>query len=229
MQNPHAVSLAVLAGHGDRGRDAFDLAGAVFHGTAFCLARDLFITAAHVYRAAEGDGEVALARLTRGRVQAQTVREADVFDDIDVALLVCPNLEAELLPVSFAPQSFLADVFSYGYPFGLEMPNWYLRAFRGHVVTRRTLPLLPGRPPGYELSFVPPPGLSGAPLLVSSAGGEAITGMVLQHHKAEIGDRSMELGLALDIEELLTLASGVVGGNIAERLYGRPRLIRDGA
>jgi hypothetical protein len=227
MQNPHAVSLAVIAGTGDRDRNAFDLAAAVFHGTAFCLARDLFITAAHVYRAAQGDGEVAVARLTRGQVQAQTVRDAEVFDDIDVALLMCPNLWAELLPVSFGPQTFLADVFCYGYPFGLEMPNWYLRAFRGHVVTRRSLPAPLGGAPGYELSFVPPPGLSGAPLLVSSAGGEAVTGMVLKHHRAELGDRSMDLGLALDIEELLTRDSRLVGGSIAEKLYGRPRLIRN--
>jgi hypothetical protein len=108
------------------------------------------------------------------------------------------------------------------------MPNWYLRAFRGHVVTRRTLTILPGNPPGYELSFVPPPGLSGAPLLVPSADGEAVAGIVLKHHKAEFRERTMELGLALDIEELLTLDSRLVGGSIAEHLYNRPRLIRNG-
>jgi hypothetical protein len=227
MQNPHAVSLAVLAGRGDRDLDAFELNFGLFHGTAFCLAPDLFVTAAHVYGAAQGEGEVALARLTRPRVQAQTVRDAEVFEHLDLALLVCPNLEAEILPVSFAAQSFLAEVVPYGYPFGLEMPNYYLRAFRGHVVTRRSLTILPGAPPGYELSFVPPPGLSGAPLLLPAGGGEAVTGIVLKHHKAEFQDRSMELGLALDIEELLTLDSRILGGSIAERLYGQPRLVRD--
>src|SRR5688572_25657748 len=107
MQNPHAVSLAVLAGRGDRDRNAFDLNFGLFHGTAFCLAPELFVTAAHVYNDAQGDGEVALARLTPARPQAQTVRDAEVFDDIDLALLVCPNLEAEILPVSFAAQTFL--------------------------------------------------------------------------------------------------------------------------
>jgi hypothetical protein len=227
MQNPHAVSLAVLAGRGDRHADAFELNFGLFHGTAFCLAPDLFVTAAHVYEAARGDGEVALARLTKAHVQAQTVRDVEVYEHLDLALLRCPNLGAEILPVSFAPQSFLTEVVTYGYPFGLEMPNYYLRAFRGHVVTRRTLTILPGAPPGYELSFVPPPGLSGAPLLLPVAGGEMVTGVVLKHHKAEFQDRSMELGLALDIEEVLTLDSRILGGTIAQQLYRRPQLIRN--
>ncbi len=59
--NPHAVNLAVLAGQGDREDKVFDLNYGVFHGTAFCLAPHLFLTAAHVFRDAQADGDVALA------------------------------------------------------------------------------------------------------------------------------------------------------------------------
>ena len=156
------------------------------------------------------------------------VKDSELFDDIDLALLHCPGLLAEILPVNFAALGFLVDVFAIGFAFGLEPPVFHLRAFKGHVVNRRELTIVPGRPPGYEVSFVPPPGLSGAPLLTSLPGGLAsVTGVILQHHTAEFRDRKMDLGLALDIEEILTLESRIVGGSIAERLFRQPRLQRE--
>lgn len=169
-----------------------------------------------------------MARLTPGNFYAQTVQDFEIFDDIDLALLYCSNLSAEILPFSLTPLNFLMDVFTMGFPFGFEPPFYYIRAFKGHVVTRRGLTSLPGVPAGYELSFVPPPGLSGAPLLILLPDGSpVVTGMVLQHHTAEYRERRMKLGLALDIEELLTLESRIVGGSIAERLFNRQRLIRN--
>ena len=114
-----------------------------------------------------------------------------------------------------------------GFAFGLEPPVFHIRAFKGYVVNRRELNRLGGCPPGYELSFVPPPGLSGAPFLTYLPdGAPAVTGIILYHHTAEIGERKMELGLALDIEEILTLESKLSGGSIAERLFRRQQLRR---
>lgn len=230
--NPHAVNLAVLAGRGDHDKNAFDLSHGVFYGTAFCLAPDVFLTAAHVFRGAAADCDVALARLTPERLQVQPVQDSEVFDDIDLAILACPNLEAEILPFQFRALGFLNDVFSMGFAFGFEATGnpdapyvYQLRAFKGYIVNRRGLTNLRGVPPGYELSFVPPVGLSGAPLVRALEDGtEAVTGMIPTHHTAEFQDRQMELGLALDIEELLTLESRIVGGSIAERLFRRPRI-----
>lgn len=230
--NPLGMNLAVLAGHGDGTDGLFDLHRGEFHGTAFCLAPELFITAAHVYEAAAGTGQVALARLGPSAQQIRPVRDADVFPDIDLALMHCPNLTAEILPMNFEPLHWLTDVFSFGYAFGLEVAAgpgkahvYHLRAFRGHIVTRRGLTQLKGVPPGYEVSFVPPPGLSGAALLVMQPDGvQVVTGVVLKHHVAELAERRMELGLAVDSEELLTLESRLVGGSVAERLFGRDKI-----
>jgi hypothetical protein len=228
--NAYAVSLAVVAGRGNRETRVFDLNYGLFHGTAFCLAPHLFLTAGHVYREAAGDGEVAVTRIAPGNQQAEAVQDAEVFDQIDLALLLCPNLAAEILPFHFGPLDFLTDVFSLGYAFGLEPPVSHLRAFKGHVVTRRSLTVLPGRPPGYETSFVSPAGLSGAPLLTTVFGGApVVVGMMLQHHTAEYRERRMELGLALDIEELLTIDSRILGGSVAERLFRRARVVRGNA
>jgi hypothetical protein len=227
--NSRAVNCAVLAGRTNRQNRVFDLNYGVFHGTAFCLAPNLFLTAGHVFRDAQGDGEeVAVARLTPGSHHGVAVQDFELFEDIDLALLHCPGLQAEILPFNFDPLEFLVDVFAMGFAFGLEPPFFHLRAFKGYVVNRRSLTSLRGHPPGYELSFVPPPGLSGAPLLTSFPGGpDAVTGVILQHFTAEFNGRRMELGLALDIGEILTLESKILGGSIAERLFRQTRIRRE--
>jgi hypothetical protein len=224
--NAYAVNLAVVAGHGNLETQRFELNYGLLHGTAFCLAPSLFLTAGHVYQDAKEDGQVALARLTPVQQQVVTVQDAEVFENIDLALLLCPNLSAEILPFHFSPLEYLTDVFPIGYPFGLEPPMYHMRAFKGYVVTRRGLKTLTGNPPGYEISFVPPPGMSGAPLLISIDSSPKIVGMILQHHTAEYRERRMDLGLALDIEEILTLESRITGGSIAELLFRRPRIVR---
>jgi hypothetical protein len=160
---------------------------------------------------------------------------AEVFDHLDLALLRCPTLEAEILPIHFDSLGYLEDVFAAGYPFGFELtpPTLHLRAFKGYVVTRRGLDRLPWREDDsqsprrtafYELSFLPPAGLSGAPLLTLRVGGApAVVGVVLGQHRAEQGGSSMQLGLALAIEALLTIESEIIGGSIAELLFQRPR------
>src|SRR2546426_6221886 len=126
--NAHAVSLAVVAGKGDREKKIFNLSYGVFHGTAFCLAPHLFLTAGHVYRDAKLDGEVAVARLGPGQLQAEAVDDAEVFEAIDLAILRCPTLAAEVIPFPFPPLEYLPDVFSLGSPFGLNPPVWHMRA-----------------------------------------------------------------------------------------------------
>jgi hypothetical protein len=226
FMNAHRASLAVLAGNGDPLDGQFSLERGEFHGTAFCMTPGLFVTAAHVYQDARGAGGVALARLGPD-TDIRPVRDAEVFPEVDLALMSCPGLEAEVMKFVFEPLPFLADVFAIGYAFGSEISTregephvYHLRAFKGHVVTRRGLTRLPGVPPGYEVSFVPPPGLSGAALLIRQGEEVAAVGIVQTHHTAELAGRRMDLGLAVDSEELLTLHSRLVGGSIAEKLFG---------
>jgi hypothetical protein len=142
-------------------------------------------------------------------------------------ILKCPGLQVRALDFDFSPLQYLSEVVACGFPFGLTNAGdtyvKYLRAFAGNVVTRRGLTEFPSVPPGYETSFVPPPGLSGAPLL-SIGNGVSIRGMILREHVVELQhapERKMTLGIALDIEELLTLNSRLVGGSVAKVLFGR--------
>jgi hypothetical protein len=235
--NVYAVNLAVVAGQADPSDPILALSRAEFHGTAFGLAPGLFLTAGHVYKdALAGGGKVTLFRLTPGDVSGHFVEDAQVFDHIDLALLYCPKLQAEILPFAFEPLKYLTSVVSLGYAFGLTLfapdkPGVYvLRAFRGHVVTRRGLTELPGVPSGYEVSLVPPPGLSGAPLLVTQDKDAVVVGVILKHHTAELAGRTMDLGLALDAEELLTVSSPLLGGSLASEVFGlEPLPPRDGS
>jgi hypothetical protein len=234
----NAAHLAVVSGPDDQSGNRFDLSRGEFYGTAFALAPRLFATALHVYRDAAANGaKVALGRIMTKATQVVMVTDAEEFAQIDLAILQCPGLEAPRLPFEFTPLEYLNEVGAMGFPFGVTLqaigPHvQILRAFKGHIVTRRGLTELSAiAPVGYETSFVPPPGLSGAPLL-SLDMKLAVRGMILREFTAELPhapERKMTLGIALDIEELLTLDSRLVGGSVAEFLFKRKRVPkRDG-
>jgi hypothetical protein len=231
---PHAANLAVVAGARDKSDGLFDLSRGEFHGTAFAIAPGLFLTAGHVYKDAAASGHsVALGRLTPENVEGAEIRDAEVFESIDLALLQCPTLEAQILMMKFGPPlSWFDDVYAMGWGFGLDVGTreinrhtYQLRAFKGYVVNRRGLTELPGVPPGYEVSFVPPPGLSGAPLVQVDGVTKWVRGIVLKQYAVEVGERRMDLGVALDVQELLTLDSRIVGGSFAS-LFGLEKLPR---
>lgn len=217
-----------------------DLSRFEIYGTAFPLAPSLglFGSALHVYQQAadyaarQAQGLVAIGRIMGGAEQTVAVTDKEEFPGIDFVMLRCPGLQTPRLQFDFTPLDYLSKVAACGFPFALTNAGGasvkYLRAFSGNVVTRRGLTELPSVPPGYETSFVPPPGLSGAPLL-SIGDAVSIRGVILREHVVELQhapERKMTLGIALDIEELLTLNSRLVGGSIAKVLFGRDSVDR---
>ncbi|HEX2833948.1 MAG TPA: hypothetical protein VHW00_13135 [Thermoanaerobaculia bacterium] len=232
--------LAVVSGAA--GQDRYlDLARPEIFGTAFPLAPSLglFCTALHVYQqaaeyaASQQNGLVVVGRIMGSPEQSIPVADREEFPGIDFVILKCPGLQVPRLDFDFTPLDYLSEIVACGFPFGVTLtqggpPVKYLRAFSGTVVTRRGLTEFPLVPPGYETSFVPPPGLSGAPLL-TIRDGVAIRGVILREHVVELGhapERKMMLGIALDIEELLTLNSRLAGGSVAKILFGREPLDR---
>ena len=238
----NATHLAVISGAPDPDNPALlDLARAEIFGTAFPISPSLglFATAHHVYRdaaeyaASKTNGSVAIGRIMTKIQQIVFVEDKEEYPAIDFALLKCTGLKTPKLAFDFRPLDYLDEVFACGFPFAItvvqaEAYAYYLRAFAGHIVTRRGLTELPAIPPGYETTFVPPPGLSGAPLI--TAGSHlAIRGIVLKEHIAELAhvpERKMNLGIALDIEELLTIDSRLVGGSVARMIFERDKLDR---
>lgn len=142
----------------------------VIYGTAFPIAPGLFVTAGHVADDARADGMIGLAHIgPEGGVRVSSVPDYEVFSGIDLAVMSCPDLSGlPAMPLDFNHQLTLLDpAYAIGYPWSLD-PEWVTvvpRGFRGHVVTRRETYQLPAQPPGYELSFLTPKGMSGAPLV----------------------------------------------------------------
>ena len=77
-----------------------------------------------------------------------------------------------MLPIDFGRLKMFDEVTAIGFPFSIdpERLTWICRGFKGHVVTSREMYHISAQPPGYELSFVPPPGLSGAPTRLQGIG-----------------------------------------------------------
>lgn len=230
----HNTHLAVLSGQGDTKTGLFELSRAELFGTAFPLAPPLFLTAWHVYDQAASSGkQVAVGRIMTNPEHIVPVKDYELFPEIDLAILLCPDLKVGKLDFHFDALSYLAEVAAFGFGFALTIgtsgpPLKILRAFRGQIVTRRGLTVDDGMPPsnnvppGYEYSFVPPPGHSGAPLLSIWRDREpTISGVVLKHHTAEHDGRRMDVGVALDIEEILTIDSKLVGGYVAKKIFRR--------
>jgi hypothetical protein len=235
VADPIRDHLAVLAGKPEQTPgQAFDLVAPVIYGTAFALTPELVVTAAHVRRNAQESGLLAVGRYTQatGEIAIHLATDSEPFDGIDLALLQCPGLNAPVMPFDFGPLAYFEPVRAIGFPFSIDPQQLVLvmRGFSGTVVTRRQLFHLPGEPAGYEVSFASLLGLSGAPLLAlpKHDGRETplpkVCGMMIENHTVQQGDDRIQIGVALDTKELLRIESRLVGGSIAERIFGTARL-----
>jgi len=229
------LHLAVVAGRPAADGSAFDLASPVFFGTAFPVLPGVFVTAAHVVNAAQATGgSLALFRSGPGEpvrpMPIQMVDDVEVFEGLDLALLKC-NGHAHLLPIPplFEPLEVLQPVTCVGFAVGVdaEYQTYVHRAFAGHVVTRRELyHMKPDQPPGYELSFVTPPGLSGAPLVIHTSEGAFFAGYIVHWWRTELEGAEYRFGVAVASDVLLSVESRIVGGPLAIALGDRPRPLR---
>jgi hypothetical protein len=200
----------------------------VIYGTAFPVAPGYFATASHVLRDAAADGEPVLSLVEGAGAEFKMYRitQAERVDAIDFALLECPSL-AHLapLPIDFDRRlGMLRSASAVGFPVAVEAEYVHAiaRGFAGYVVCRRELYHLPGQPPGYELSFSAPQGLSGAPLISAelSNGEPFCYGWIVQQGTLGVGDEKTAVGVAVSVETLLSVNSKMLNRPLAA-LWGR--------
>jgi hypothetical protein len=197
------------------------------YGTAFPIASGVFATAAHVMTAAKADGTPGLSYMTAAgdNMMLHEIKDYEIVSAIDLALISCPSL-AKLppLPIDFdRTLDFLANASALGFPLAMEAEfvTCIPRAFGGHIVCRRELYHLPGQPAGYEVDFATPEGLSGAPLISTHFGKAFCYGYIIQQSRLGIGDRTTDVGIAVDIRALLSSKSAYAPGGQLARLFGR--------
>lgn len=229
------LHLAVVAGGPAADGSAFELASPVFFGTAFPILPGVFVTAAHVVRAArDSGGKVAFCRTGPRRSEIPSavhlVDDVELFDGLDLALVKCAGHSNLVpLPLLFEPLDVLTPVTAVGFAVGVDVQyqTFVHRAFAGHIVTRRGLyHLQPDQPPGYELSFVTPPGLSGAPLVIRTADGAFVAGHIVHWWRVELEGAEYRFGIAVASEALIGVTSAIVGGSLVRALSGEPRPLR---
>jgi hypothetical protein len=209
-----------------RGAGAYETKKPIIYGTAFPVGDGLFVTADHVVKDAAADGALALSVLSgAGRmIQPFLADYIERVAGIDLAVIKCAALRhLNCVSVDFdRPLGLLAPVSAVGFPLALD-PQFVTvspRAFGGVVVTRRRLFHLPGQPPGYEVSFFAPQGLSGAPLVSVAHGAPRCYGVVIQQASIGAGSEVTPVGIAVGIEALLSVVDGSTGRPFAS-FFGR--------
>lgn len=117
-------SLPIFAGQAQDDK-TFKPAAPYIYGTAFPIWHGgIFITAAHVYKSAAAAGHVVIGRFAThdGGIPAYFVDHAELWDDLDLAIVRCPML-ASFPPVPVDLESHLEvfdEVSALGYPFSVD-------------------------------------------------------------------------------------------------------------
>lgn len=138
------------------------------YGTAFYLNNSIFMTCAHTIKNAYENPLVAIGFLNeRNTVSYMSVIEKEIFEEVDAGLLVASVDRAKPLRWLNHTLVMLDEVVSVGFPFGYDRKNLqlYTRSFKGYISMVGNYFTFVSKPPIYELSYMCPKGISGAPLL----------------------------------------------------------------
>jgi hypothetical protein len=225
-------------------------------GSAFSIGGDYFLTAGHVARAAAAcpGGAVAVVPDSRGDLRPARIVDSEILEgDVgllraDVATIGSASMDSSGSFYCLQWQTKQLNPFEIvrvvGYAYGVhtvdERRSLVVRGFQGHV-TSHLMEFKPvgwkGSPfPVYELSFVAPLGLSGAPLL-NASGTVQVHGVVIGNSESRMlvhrsDERLTEegavstlenyevltLGIAVDASYVLALRSNLLGKPIRDHL-----------
>jgi len=250
LTSGYSISLPVFAGVEVDG-GAFRIEGEV-QGTAFALGGNYMLTARHVASGIPRSGKnqmVVGLQEPDGHFKAARVSSVEELD-ADLALLevefLVPGSDAWFHRFGWreAPIEPFEAVRTVGYAYGMQTigdrKSVVVRGFQGHIVSRLT----EFKPVGwtgssfavYELSFVAPRGLSGAPLM-NSQGTATVHGVVIGNSESKMmvfrseervnepaGVTAVEqyealtLGVAVVASEVLSQESRVLGSSIKQHL-----------
>jgi hypothetical protein len=212
----------------------------ILRGTCFSLGNGIFITAAHV---AAGALEYNYSAVGVWEEQYKFYffgkQNVEIFDRFDLAILKTNNSPNNVCQFMWEPSPQPAGILvrAPGFAHGLDLEQnaLILRNFTGFIVSSLTrCRNIEARCGGYELTFVAPIDLSGAPLLtaenniigyitgVASSGTEVNTSERVDENSKEIirtkEYERINFGIAVRSEAILELESQLLGGNVINYL-----------
>lgn len=159
-------------------------------GTAFAIGPDTFLTAGHVIEQLR-DVDIALTYRVDDALALALVTDYEIHKSADIAVVKATGIPLiGAFPWQEDELPRLQDVMTCGYPYAFDPDTGIVdvRAFKGHIVTPMKYRNIVSRPSAYEVSFLCPRGLSGAPLILPSQGKQAasICGVVIANHRTEM-------------------------------------------
>lgn len=173
-----------------------DATGFKVYGSAFCVGGNLFMTAGHCIVNAKTHPVWGVGRLNTSSLQwfAHPATDSEIHDTLDIGLIQAEVADVSTFPWVLEEMPGLMDVKTAGYTDGFDPKSSILniKSFKGYVLAGQPLYDHPGSPRGYELSFVVPMGLSGAPTL-EDRNDLKVRGVI-------IGQRRTEMTLDVDEE-----------------------------
>lgn len=241
-------------------QDVYQMAGQI-EGTCFSIGGDIFLTAGHVVQTLQASDLVPVIGVfdSHGHAQqAVPVIEMEVLrcdlGILKVGAIHPPENDCVAhLPWAGRPLGQLDSVQSLGYAYGIHQiegrTSIIQRAFRGYVVSDP----VDFKPMGYsgdpfhvyEVSFSAPRGLSGSPLMTTSAhlkatgvviGNSQSRMLILESEEVERGGggrtliqqyESLSLGIVVHAGEVFKSESQLLNKTLGEHLEGM-KLLRRG-
>jgi hypothetical protein len=221
-------------------------------GTAFPIGANLFITAKHVIQAALSTLGTSTAQyLALGQPERDTINgnrewifstfgRYEMHEALDIAVFDLEEGFDDVFVPTWASQGLdlLSDVVTFGYPYALDVKDKVInvRGIKGHIIgTGKQLfpePVFQS----YELNFLAPRGLSGAPLLTDPPHTK-VCGMIVgnRSHEMEVATshevigedgnittytkvEAMHIGIAIQHSDLIRVSFDMIGGSIEEYL-----------
>ncbi|AGQ92284.1 hypothetical protein M634_11080 [Vibrio parahaemolyticus O1:Kuk str. FDA_R31] len=177
-------------------------------GTAFSIGGGYYMTAKHVVESAIlnfKDGNIDYVAIGKPDEEKQWCFTSFSEDDIehhpklDIAIFKLPEDFNGVTPLTWSLDGLdiFDDILSAGYPYSLDVVNKVInvRGIKGHIIGTGRHILNGEDYQSYELSFNPPRGLSGCPVISSSNGN--IYGVL-------VGNKSHEMEVASSEEYVVS-------------------------
>ena len=212
-------------------------------GTCISIGEDFFITAGHVIKSSLDYKKTAVGYLVDKNWHGRFIIDHEIIEDYDLGIIKANVPHSYPLKWTRNKLAMLNHVQTAGYPYAIESAhsNLDIRAFAGHIVSRRTFHGLNAKPRSYELSFQTPRGLSGAPLIDHNT---LVSGLIIGNKSTEIlifkekevideGKKestieryeSLQLGVAVDSISILSVEVDILGRTIGDHLIKNELLI----
>lgn len=210
------------------------------YGTAFYIKNNFFVTCCHTIDNVRQHPIVALGFQNENNIVSyKSVVDSETFESNDSGILVCEIERAQSYKWLNQKLVMLNEVISTGFPFGFDSVNrqLYTRSFKGEISMIGNYHTFASKPPCYELSYMCPKGLSGAPLICLTDGqlvvcgmtiGNEITDVIVSSFREELQtpnkisvyekSEAFHRGIAMQTESFFGLNSKLLGGTFLEYL-----------